>query len=59
MSTAITYCASKFYVSAFTEVLAHELKTNGAEMQAKVFAPAATDNEFAIQSFDVDEFPCG
>lgn len=39
VSTAITYCASKFYVSAFTEGLAHELKANGAEMQAKVFHP--------------------
>ena len=28
--TAIVYCASKFFVSAFTEGLAEELKTSGA-----------------------------
>ena len=56
VANAITYCASKFYVSAFTEGLAHELKANGAEMQAKVLAPAATETEFAMRSFDVDEF---
>ncbi|MDQ0200789.1 SDR family NAD(P)-dependent oxidoreductase [Neobacillus ginsengisoli] len=56
VANAITYCATKFYVSAFTEGLAHELKAQGAKMQAKVLAPAATETEFAKRSFDVDEF---
>jgi len=43
---AVTYCATKFYVSAFTEGLAWELKTSRAKMQAKVLAPAATQTEF-------------
>lgn len=44
--TAITYCATKFFVSAFTEGLARELKAAHAPMQAKVLAPAATKTEF-------------
>lgn len=44
--TAITYCATKFYVSTFTEGLAWELKAAGAKMQAKILAPAATKTEF-------------
>jgi len=43
---AATYCATKFFVSAFTEGLAWELKESGAKMQAKVLAPAATKTEF-------------
>ena len=31
---AVTYCAAKFYVSAFTEGLAWELKAAHAKMQA-------------------------
>jgi len=53
---AVTYCATKFYVSAFTEGLAHELKTTGAKMQAKVLAPAATQTEFGQQANDVAEY---
>lgn len=44
--TAVTYCASKFYVSAFTEGLVLELQASGSLMQAKVLAPAATKTEF-------------
>ncbi|WP_433747372.1 SDR family NAD(P)-dependent oxidoreductase [Falsibacillus pallidus] len=55
IGNAITYCASKFYVSAFTEGLAHELKEKGAKMQAKVLAPAATETEFAKVSNDLEE----
>ncbi|WP_242220138.1 SDR family oxidoreductase [Bacillus cereus group sp. BfR-BA-01380] len=56
IANAITYCASKFYVSAFTEGLAHELKAQGAKLQAKVLAPGATETEFAKRSFDIEEF---
>lgn len=53
---AVTYCASKFYVSAFTEGLAHELKTAGAKLQAKLLAPAATKTEFGMVANNVSEY---
>ena len=53
---AVTYCAAKFYVSAFTEGLAWELKANDAKMQAKVLAPAATKTEFGKIANDVREY---
>lgn len=56
VADAVTYCATKFYVSAFTEGLAQELKEKGAALQAKVLAPAATETEFAKRSLDADEF---
>lgn len=56
VGNAITYCATKFYVSAFTEGLSHELTSQGAPMRAKVLAPAATETEFAKRSFDISEF---
>ncbi|WP_138754548.1 SDR family NAD(P)-dependent oxidoreductase [Paenibacillus sinopodophylli] len=56
IADAVTYCASKFYVSAFTEGLALELKAKGLPMQAKVLAPAATETEFVLRSRDVDQF---
>ncbi|MED3540582.1 SDR family NAD(P)-dependent oxidoreductase [Bacillus toyonensis] len=56
VADAVTYCATKFYVSAFTEGLAQELKEKGATMQAKVLAPAATETEFIKRSLDTDEF---
>ena len=43
---AVTYCAAKFYVSAFTEGLARELSENHSQLKAKVLAPAATKTEF-------------
>lgn len=57
---AVTYCASKFYVSAFTEGLARELKTTGAKLRAKVLAPAATQTEFGkrangVETYDYDK----
>lgn len=56
VADAVTYCATKFYVSAFTEGLAQELKDKRAAMKAKVLAPAATETEFAKRSLDADEF---
>ena len=53
---AVTYCATKFYVSAFTEGLSWELKTTNAKMQAKVLAPAATKTEFGKIANDVTEY---
>lgn len=56
VAEAVTYCATKFYVSAFTEGLDQELKDKNLPMRAKVLAPAATETEFAKRSFDVDQF---
>ncbi len=53
---AVTYCATKFYVSAFTEGLSQELKLANAKMQAKVLAPAATETEFADVSLGTKGF---
>ena len=53
---AVTYCATKFYVSVFTEGLAWELKAADAKMQAKVLAPAATKTEFGKVANDVTEY---
>ncbi|MTD41678.1 SDR family NAD(P)-dependent oxidoreductase [Erwinia sp. CPCC 100877] len=47
VTNAVSYCATKFYVSAFTEGLALELKASNLPLQAKVLAPAATQTEFA------------
>lgn len=43
---AVNYCASKFFVSAFSEGLHKELKSCGAKVTVKVLAPSATDTEF-------------
>ena len=56
VADAVTYCATKFYVSAFTEGLSQELKGRGSKMQAKVLAPAATETEFAQRSMDMSDF---
>lgn len=53
---AVTYCASKFYVGAFTEGLAHELKAAGAKLRAKVLAPAATKTEFGMVANNTAEY---
>lgn len=52
----VTYSASKFYVSAFTEGLAKELELKGAKLKAKVLAPAMTETEFAKNATDLDSF---
>lgn len=57
---AVMYCATKYFVSAFTEGLSHELEREGAKMKAKVLAPAATKTNFGniandIQDYDYDK----
>jgi len=54
--TAVTYCATKFYVAAFTEGLAWELRETGAKMRAKVLAPAATRTEFGKKANNVEAY---
>lgn len=56
---AVTYCAAKFYVSAFTEGLDRELKASGAKLRAKVFAPAATETEFGQIASGVARYDYG
>lgn len=53
---AVTYCATKFFVSAFTEGLDRELRAAGAAMRAKVFAPAATRTEFGKIASHTDRY---
>lgn len=53
---AITYCASKFFVTAFTEGLARELEAANAKLQAKVLAPAATKTNFGNVANNVDGY---
>lgn len=60
VSNAVTYCATKFYVSAFTEGIALELATKKATLKAKILAPAATETEFAqvannSENYDYDQ----
>ncbi|MGT2650238.1 SDR family NAD(P)-dependent oxidoreductase [Streptococcus troglodytae] len=56
VENAVTYCASKFYVSAFTEGLALELAANHCPLKAKVLAPAATKSEFGQVAADTDSY---
>lgn len=56
VGNSVAYCATKFYVSAFTEGIAQELKEKGAAMQVKVLAPAATATEFIKSALDLDSF---
>ena len=53
---AVTYCASKFYVSSFTEDLALELREIHNLLRAKVLAPAATKTEFGQIATDSDKY---
>ncbi|MFB5265860.1 SDR family NAD(P)-dependent oxidoreductase [Paenibacillus enshidis] len=53
---SVTYSASKYYVSAFTEGLAKELELKGAKLKAKILAPAITESEFAQKSIDAEAF---
>lgn len=47
---AVTYCATKFYVSSFTEGLATAAKSAGKPFRAKVLAPGATESEFMVEA---------
>lgn len=55
---AVTYCAAKFYVSAFTEGLARELSENHSRLKAKVLAPAATKTEFGKVASNAQSYDC-
>ncbi|HOO34078.1 MAG TPA: SDR family NAD(P)-dependent oxidoreductase [Thermotogota bacterium] len=53
---AVTYCATKFYVSSFTEGLAREMEQTQAKMKVKLLAPAATKTEFGKTANDVAHY---
>ncbi|CRX37346.1 / / putative oxidoreductase / 225391:226740 Reverse [Candidatus Hepatoplasma crinochetorum] len=46
LSSAITYCATKVFVSAWTENVAKELKRADKKIKVKILAPAGTKTEF-------------
>lgn len=56
VNQAVTYCATKFFVTAFTEGLNQELQIAGKPLKAKVLAPNATATEFAKVAKDLDAF---
>ena len=56
VQNAVAYCASKYYVSAFTEGLAIELRNQNAQMKATVLAPFLTETEFAQVANAMDTF---
>ena len=53
---AVTYCAAKFYVSAFTEGLARELSAENSPLKAKILAPAATKTEFGKVASNAENY---
>lgn len=53
---AVLYCASKYFVSIFSEGLALQLKNEKAKMRVKILAPHATETEFGKITTGVDEF---
>ncbi|TFD93671.1 SDR family oxidoreductase [Jeotgalibacillus sp. R-1-5s-1] len=56
VANGVSYAATKFYVTAFTEGLAQELQDQGAPMKVKLLAPAMTETEFVKTAREIDEF---
>lgn len=52
---ATLYCASKFFVSALTEGIHHEMVANGYPLRAKVMAPTTTATAFEQVANDLPE----
>lgn len=53
---AVSYAATKFYVSAFTEGLAQELQDQDSPLKVKILAPSMTETEFVKTARELDEF---
>ena len=49
---AAPYCATKFFVTAFTEGLWFDLRTVGGQMKVKILAPGPIDTEFFAISLE-------
>ncbi|MCP4142884.1 MAG: SDR family NAD(P)-dependent oxidoreductase [Chloroflexi bacterium] len=43
---AVTYCATKFFVSSFTEGIAQNLQAQNKKLRVKVLAPGGTESDF-------------
>lgn len=56
---ATAYCSTKFYVSAFSEGLAHEMKMLGHKLRVKILAPASTKTDFAKTAMQDDSVTYG
>ena len=56
MVPAVLYCASKYFVSIFSEGLSIQLQKDKAALQVKVLAPHATETEFGKITTDMAEF---
>lgn len=52
---ATLYCATKFFVSALTEGIHHEMVANGHALRAKVMAPTSTETAFEEVANDLPE----
>lgn len=52
---ATMYCATKFFVSALTEGIDHEMRLGGYKLRAKVLAPASTETEFEQTANELEE----
>lgn len=47
---AVTYCASKFFVSAFSEGIAQNLALHKKKLRVKILAPGGTNTNFVASS---------
>ena len=52
---ATLYCATKFFVSALTEGINHEMVANGHALRAKVMAPTTTETAFEQVANDLND----
>ncbi|MFV0498581.1 MAG: SDR family NAD(P)-dependent oxidoreductase [Bacilli bacterium] len=53
---AVTYCATKFFVSSFTEGLALELKNIDSKLEVKVVAPSVTKTSFGSVASGISNY---
>ena len=53
---AVLYCASKYFVSIFSEGLAFQLQKENTALKVKILAPHATETEFGKITTDMAEF---
>jgi short-chain dehydrogenase/reductase SDR len=51
----VSYSASKFYVSTFTEGLSREMKENNLPLKVKLLVPEATESEFLQKALKINE----
>jgi short-subunit dehydrogenase len=54
---SIPYSASKFYVTALTEGIAHELSSQGHPMRAQLLSPGPMATEFMANALDGTKMP--